>query len=138
MIDRLLPDRETETRQVAADHVVEHTMAGMAFNIVEQQRGATPAANEICDGRGFEVGIHLCADALELAERLGFLEPGIEVAAVGAARRRFGIRGFEPLIAAGSADCDAHIHNTSPTCCPPNLVLKQSVVHPPLHATKSP
>src|SRR5207244_3213887 len=118
----LLADHETEARQVAADHVVEHTMTGMTLDILEQERGTAGAANEICDGRRFEIGIDLCADALELAERLDFLEPGIEIAAVGAARRRFALRALEPLIATGSANCDAHIHKTSPACCPPKLV----------------
>ena len=65
-------------------------------------------------GPGESVGdstvLDLRADALELAERLDLLQPGIEVARVGAASDspRFGLRALLPT--AGRAHRDAHFH----------------------------
>ena len=56
MIDRLLADHQAEARQVAADHVVERLVAGMALDVLEQQRRAFFQADQIGDVRGFEIG----------------------------------------------------------------------------------
>jgi hypothetical protein len=110
MIHRLLPDHQTETGQVAADHVVKSTMAGMAFDVLEQQRRAALAAHQIGDGRRFEVGIDFGRDALELAERLDLFQPGIEVARIGTAGTlsAFGFRGLS--FVPGRANPDVHVH----------------------------
>ncbi len=55
MIDRLLADHQAEPRQVAADHVVERFVAGMALDVLEQQRRAFLQAHPIGDVRGFEI-----------------------------------------------------------------------------------
>ena len=84
MIDRLLADHQAEPRQVAADHVVERLVAGMALDVLEQQRRAFFQADQIGDVRGLEIGADLGGDALELAHRLGLLEPDVELAGVAA------------------------------------------------------
>src|SRR5262249_15934425 len=66
MIDRLLADHEAEARQVAADHVEERTMAGMTLDVLEEERGTLLAADQIGDGRRFQIGIDLRGDAHEL------------------------------------------------------------------------
>jgi hypothetical protein len=64
MIDRLLADHQAEARQIAADHVVERAMAGMALDVLEQQRRALAGAGgEIGDGGSLEIGIDLGGDA---------------------------------------------------------------------------
>ena len=84
-------------------------MAGMALDVLEQQRRAFLAADQIGDGRGFEIGIDLGGDPLELAHGVDLFQPVVEVAGVGAAhdligfcfpRRRLLFRG----------DRYAHIH----------------------------
>ena len=82
MIDRLLADHQAEPREVAADHVVERLVAGMALDVLEQQRRAFFQADEIGDVRGFEIGADLGGDALEFAHRLGLLQPDVELAGV--------------------------------------------------------
>ena len=106
MIDRLLADHQAEPRQVAADHVVEGLVAGMALDVLEQQRRAFFHAHEIGDVRGFEIGVDLGGDALELAHRLGLLQP--------AGRDRWrcgGRRGW--IVSAGS----------TVVACPPALIF---------------
>src|SRR5436309_13463151 len=96
-------------------------MARMTFDILEKQSGSAPAPHEIGDRRGFEIGIHLRADALELAERLDLLEPGIEVAAIGATRRYLGSGVIESPIASCCFDRDAHIHGDLSRWCSQRL-----------------
>ena len=86
MIDRLLTDHQAEPRQVAADHVVERLVAGVAFDVLEQQRGRFLRTDQIGDGGGFEIGIDLGGDALQFAERFDLLQPDVEIAGVGAVR----------------------------------------------------
>src|SRR5262249_39515193 len=73
--------------------------------------------DQIGDRRSFEIGIDFRGDALELAERLDLLQPGVEIARVGATDGRlgFGPRTFPST--ARRADRDAHIHAPSPLCC---------------------
>src|SRR5262249_42097000 len=111
MIDWLLPDHQAEARKIAADHVVERLVAGMAFDVLEQQRGRFAAADQIGDGRGLEVGIDLRGDALELAERLDLLEPEIEIAGIGGTRYFFG---FGPVRLIVRTDRDTHVHGAAP------------------------
>ena len=59
-------------------------MAGMAFDVLEQQRWAFFQADEIGDVRGFEIAIDLGGDALQFAHRLGLLQPDVEVARIAA------------------------------------------------------
>ena len=95
MVDRRFADHQAEARQVAADHVVERAMPGMALDVLEQQRRALLAADQIGDGGGFEIGIDLGGDPFELAHRLDLGQPFVEVAAVGTARELRGL-GFAP------------------------------------------
>ena len=108
MIDRLLADHQAEPRQVAADHVVERLVAGMALDVLEQQRRAFFQADQIGDVGGFEVGADLGGDALEFAHRLGFFQPDVEFAGVaavaGLAFRLLDGRGI-------AADLYAHFHD---------------------------
>ena len=114
MIDRLLADHQAEARQVAADHVVERAVAGMALDVLEQQGRRPLAADEVGDGRRLEVGIDLGGDALELSQRLDLLQPGVEIARVGAAGGRASLGFLELLIATARTDRDAHVHGSSP------------------------
>src|SRR5262249_1113527 len=102
-------DHQAEAREVAADHVVERLVAGMALDVLEQKRRRFLAADKIGDGRGFEIGIDFGGGALELAERLDLVEPEVEIASVGAAQtlRRARRRG---RALAARADGDAHVH----------------------------
>ena len=109
MIDRLLANHQAETRQVAADHVVERLVAGMPLDVLEQQHRAFFERDEIGDGRGFEIGIDLGGDALELAHRLDLLQPEIEIARIGAGGGFARRGGFGFLVAAARADRDAHL-----------------------------
>src|SRR5262249_12424014 len=100
-------------REIAADHVVERAVTWMTLDILEQERRAALAAHKIGDGRRLQIGIDLRRDALELAERLDLFQPGVEIAAVGTARRALDVR-----LAAGTAstctDRDAHVHARPP------------------------
>ena len=121
MIDRLLADHRAEAREVAADHVVERLVAGMPLDVLEQQHRAFLERDEIGDGRGFEIGVDLGGDALELAHRLDFFEPKIEIAGIGGGGFRARARGrFGGAIAAVRADRDAHLRHCRPRsllCC---------------------
>ena len=90
MLDRLLADHQAEARQVAADHVVERAMAGMALDVLEQQRGRLLAADQVGDGGGLEIRVDLRRDALELAHLFDLVEPGVEIARVRRALARVG------------------------------------------------
>ncbi len=132
VIDRLLADHHAEARQVASDHVVERAMAGMALDVLEQERRAFLAADQIGDGRRFEIGIDFCGDALELAQCLDLLQPGVEIAAIGSSRSRsgFGFLGF--LMARGGTNFDAHVHVRLPSCCLPiQASATKSTAKPP-------
>ena len=79
--------------------------------------GLLLAADQIGDRRGFEIGIDFGGDALELAQRLDLLQPGIEIARVGAADDLLGTRRLCRLsFVAGRADSDAHVHGSLPSC----------------------
>ena len=85
-------------------------MAGMALDVLEQQRRAFLAADQIGDGRGFEIGIDLGGDALELAHGVDLGQPFVEVARVRAAHDliRFRLTRRRRLLFRG--DRYAHIH----------------------------
>jgi hypothetical protein len=91
-------------------------MAGMALDVLEQQRGRFLAADEVSDRRSFEIGIDFRGDALEFAERLRLLEPGIEIAGVGSARNLLCLS-FRRLRFTGRAHGDAHVHIRLPLSC---------------------
>lgn len=93
MFDGLFADHDAEAREIAADHVVEHAMAGMAFHVVEEQRGAFLAADEIGDRRRLHVGIDFGGNGLEFAERIDLLHPDIEVGMI-VANAGLGVGGF--------------------------------------------
>ncbi len=116
MIDRRLADHQAEAPEVAADHVVERLVAGMALDVLEQERGRLLAADEIGDGRGFKVGIDLGGDALELTQRLDLLQPGVEVARIGAARKRPRRGRLGRTIAARAVHLDARLHGRFSVC----------------------
>ena len=80
MVHRLLADHQAEAREVAADHVVERLVAGMALHVLEEQHRALLTAHEIRERRRLEIRVDLRADALELAEPFHLLEPQIEAA----------------------------------------------------------
>jgi hypothetical protein len=114
MIDRLLADHQAEPAEVAADHVVERLVAGMALDVLEQERRAFLEAHEIGDVRGFEVGAHFGGDALELAHRLGLLQPHVELTGVAPGF----VLVFRRLDGCGvAASLDAHLHDATP-CTP--------------------
>jgi len=96
------------------------------------------AADEVGDGRRLEIGIDLRGNALELAKRLDFLQPGIEVAAVDAARRPPGIGLLDPLLATRPWGRDAHLHERPPRCAMPKLSTRGSVAERRGYATESP
>ena len=78
--------------------------------------GLLLAADEIGDRRRFEIGVDLRGDALELAQRLDLLQPGIEIARVGAAHDLLDGRLCGLSFVAGRADSDAHVHGSLPCC----------------------
>ena len=82
MIDRLLANHQAEPRQVAADHVVQNFVPGMAFDVLEQQRRTLRQAYEIGDVSRFQFGADFGFDALKLSDRLGLLKPGVEFAGI--------------------------------------------------------
>jgi len=94
----------------------ERAVPGVALDVLEQQGGRLFAADQIGDGRGFEIRIDLRGDALELSERLDLFEPGIEIARVGATGHAAGLGFLKLPIAAVGADRDAHVHGRLPSC----------------------
>src|SRR5258708_4184914 len=68
------------------------------------------------DRRRLEVGIALRGDALELAQRLDLLQPGVEIARVGAAGGCSGLGRRRAPVAVNGADLDAHVHLSLPYC----------------------
>ena len=66
-------------------------MPGMALDVLEQQRRAFLAADQIGDGGGFEIGIDLGGDALELAHGVDLGQPFVEVAGVRASYDLIGL-----------------------------------------------
>ena len=74
-----------------------------------KQRWAFLAADQIGDGRGFEIGIDLGGDALELAHGVDLGQPFVEVAGIGAAHDLIGFR-FTRRRPLFRGDRHAHIH----------------------------
>src|SRR5262249_47281458 len=109
MIDRLLADHQAEPRQVAADHVVERFVAGVTFDVFEQQRRALFETHQVGDMRGFEIGADLGGDALELAPRLALSQPDVEIAGLAPVAGWLVFRLFDGLAVA--ADRYAHLHD---------------------------
>ena len=88
----------------------------MALDVLEQQRGAALATDEIGDRRRFEIRVYFRGDTLELAQRLHLFQPGIEIARVGAAHDLLDGRLCGLSFVAGRADSDAHVHGSLPCC----------------------
>src|SRR5262249_14164504 len=101
-------------RKIAADHVVKRLVAGMTLDVLEQERGRFAAADEVGDGRSFEIGIDFRGDALELAQCVDLFQPGVEIAGIGGAGPdRSRLRGLSVL---ARTDRDAHVHGAAPAC----------------------
>src|SRR5262249_48614689 len=122
-----------EAREVAADHVVERLVAGMALDVLEQQGRALLTADQIGDGRRLEIGIDLGGDALELAQRLDPLQPEIDVARGRAAGDRAGLRRLGARLAVRRADLDAHVHLGAlrVSCCRSPLFVEHDLFRKP-------
>src|SRR6516164_1018265 len=94
--------------------MLERAVTSMTLDILEQERRAALAAHKIGDGRRLQIGIDLRGDALELAKRLDLFQPGVEIAAVGTARRALDVRRLAAGTASRCTDRDAHVHARPP------------------------
>ena len=111
MIDRLLANHQAEPRQIAADHVVKHFVAGMAFDVLEQQCRAFCQTDQIGDVSRFKLGADFDFDALKLSHGLGFLEPRVELAGIAStAWTRFRLLNRDRV----AASVYGHFHSATP------------------------
>src|SRR5437870_5403060 len=89
----------------------------MTLDVLEQERRRLLAADEIRDGRSFEIRVDFGGDAFKLAEHLDLFEPGIEVAGIFGGAARWSRLGGRGLIASVRVDGHAHVHVRLPSIC---------------------
>src|SRR5262249_45109967 len=84
----------------------------------------------------FEVGIDFRGDALELAQGLDFLQPGVEIARIRGAGHGFWFGFAELLALAARADRDTHVHIRLPSCSVSSFAWRRSLAERNRHGDR--